>query len=96
VICYCASALSIFLARHLVYVKYIGLPNILAGKEILPELIQENMTPERMASAVLAFLEPEGARSVRRELQQAVAKLGKPGAVDRTAALILETAKEKE
>ncbi|WP_337476096.1 lipid-A-disaccharide synthase [Acidaminococcus timonensis] len=96
VICYRASALSIFLARHLVYVKYIGLPNILAGKEILPELIQENMTPERMASAVLAFLEPEGARSVRRELQQAVAKLGKPGAVDRTAALILETAKEKE
>ena len=96
VICYCASALSIFLARHLVYVKYIGLPNILAGKEILPELIQENMTPERMASAVLAFLEPEGAATVRRELQQAVAKLGKPGAVDRTAALILETAKEKE
>ena len=96
VICYRASALSIFLARQLVYVKYIGLPNILAGKEILPELIQENMTPERMASAVLAFLEPEGARSVRRELQQAVAKLGKPGAVDRTAALILETAKEKE
>ena len=96
VICYCASALSIFLARHLVYVKYIGLPNILAGKEILPELIQENMTPERMASSVLAFLEPEGAAKVRRELQQAVAKLGKSGAVDRTAALILETAKEKE
>lgn len=96
VICYSASALSIFLARHLVYVKYCGLPNILAGKEILPELIQEDMTPERMASSVLAFLEPEGSEHVRRELQQAVAKLGKPGAVDRTAALILKTAKEKE
>ena len=54
------------------------------------------MTPERMASSVLAFLEPEGAKAVRHELQQAVAKLGKPGAVDRTAALILQTAKEKE
>lgn len=94
VICYRASALSIAIARHLVYVKYIGLPNILAGKEILPELIQEKLTPENMASSVLAFLDPVEGKTVRGELAQAVSKLGRPGAVARTAALILQTAKE--
>ena len=94
VICYTASPLSMWIAKHMVYVKYIGLPNILAGKEILPELIQENMTPDHMAAAVLHFLEPETTATVREEMRQAVAKLGQPGAVDRTARLILETAKE--
>ena len=74
--------------------KYIGLPNILAGKEILPELIQEKLTPENMASSVLAFLDPVEGKTVRGELAQAVSKLGRPGAVARTAALILQTAKE--
>ena len=94
VICYRASALSMAIARHMVYVKYIGLPNILSGKEILPELIQENMTPENMASGVLHFLDPEEIPIIHEQLRDAVAKLGKPGAVDRTAALILQTAEE--
>ena len=94
VICYAASPLSMCIAKRMVYVKYIGLPNILAGREILPELIQEKMTPDHMAASILHFLEPEAASAVREEMRQAVAKLGQPGAVDRTAELILETAKE--
>ena len=94
VICYAASPLSMWIAKRMGYVKYIGLPNILAGREILPELIQEKMTPDHMAASILHFLEPEAASAVREEMRQAVAKLGQPGAVDRTAELILETAKE--
>lgn len=94
VICYAASPLSMWIAKRMVYVKYIGLPNILAGREILPELIQEKMTPDHMAASILHFLEPEAASAVREEMRRAVAKLGQPGAVDRTAELILETAKE--
>ena len=94
VICYRASALSMAIARHMVYVKYIGLPNILSGKEILPELIQENMTPDNMAAGVLRFLDPEQSDIIHQELRDAVAKLGAPGAVNRTAALILQTAEE--
>ena len=94
VICYAASPLSMWIAKRMVYVKYIGLPNILAGREILPELIQEKMTPDHMAASILHFLEPEAASAVREEMRQAVAKLGQPGAVDRTAELSLETAKE--
>ena len=96
VICYHSSALSMFIARHMVYVKYIGLPNILAGREILPELIQEKMTPENMAKGILDFLDPEKSETIHQELKEAIAKLGKPGAVDRTAALILQTAEEKK
>lgn len=95
VLCYHASAFSIWLARRLVYVKYAGLPNILAGKEIFPELIQEKMTPDNIAKYALRFLEPDANRKIKQEMAEAVAKLGKPGAVNRTASLILATAKKE-
>lgn len=96
VLCYHASDFSIWLARKLVYVKYAGLPNILAGKEIFPELIQEKMTPENMADCALHFLEPDANKQIKQEMADAVAKLGAPGAVQRTADLILATANKKE
>jgi lipid-A-disaccharide synthase len=96
VICYKASAISIAIARALVKVKYAGLPNLLAGREILPELIQEKMTPENMAAWIIKFLNPRISAQVHADLQQAVARLGKPGAVKRTAALIIKTAEEKK
>lgn len=95
VLCYHASAFSIWLARRLVYVKYAGLPNILAGKEIFPELIQEKMTPDNMAKYALRFLEPEANRKIKQEMAEAVAKLGDPGAVKRTASLILAAAQKE-
>jgi lipid-A-disaccharide synthase len=96
VICYKASPISIAIAKALVKVKYIGLPNLLAGKEILPELIQEKMTPQNMASWILRFLEPEYSRKVHQDIKEAVARLGEPGAVRRTSALIIKTAEENK
>lgn len=96
VICYRASAVSMAIARALVKVKYIGLPNLLAGREILPELIQEELTPQHMASWILRFLEPGYGRSVRADLKAAVARLGEPGAVRRASALIIQTAEENK
>ena len=96
VICYKASPISMAIAKALVKVKYAGLPNLLAGREILPELIQEKMTPENMARHVLRFLDPAEGAKVHQDLREAIYKLGAPGAVKRTAALILETAKEKK
>lgn len=94
VICYKASALTVALGRLLIKTKYIGLPNILAGREILPELIQQDMTAEKMAAAALHFLEPQAYKDIRQELQAVVAKLGAPGAVERVATLILKLAGE--
>ena len=80
VICYKASPISMAIAKALVKVKYAGLPNLLAGREILPELIQEKMTPENMARHVLRFLDPAEGAKVHQDLREAIYKLGAPGA----------------
>lgn len=78
VICYKASPISMAIAKALVKVKYAGLPNLLAGREILPELIQEKMTPENMARHVLRFLDPAEGAKVHQDLREAIYKLGAP------------------
>ena len=92
VICYTASPLSMAIAKKIVTVKYIGLPNILANREILPELIQEKMTSGNMAKEVLHFLHPEEYKKIREELAKVVQKLGPGGATKRVAQLILNLA----
>ncbi|MCH3914321.1 MAG: lipid-A-disaccharide synthase [Acidaminococcaceae bacterium] len=92
VICYTASPLSMAIAKRVVTVKFIGLPNILADKEILPELIQEKMTSGNMAKAVLHFLHPEEYKKIREELAAVVKKLGPGGATQRVAKMILNLA----
>ena len=92
VICYTASPLSMAIAKRVVTVKFIGLPDILADKEILPELIQEKMTSGNMAKAVLHFLHPEEYKKIREELAAVVKKLGPGGATQRVAKMILNLA----
>jgi lipid-A-disaccharide synthase len=92
IICYTASPLSMAIAKRVVTVKFIGLPNILADKEILPELIQEKMTSGNMAKAVLHFLHPEEYKKIREELAAVVKKLGPGGATQRVAKMILNLA----
>ncbi|HOV89478.1 MAG TPA: lipid-A-disaccharide synthase [Syntrophorhabdaceae bacterium] len=55
VVIYKISTLSYMLARALVHVKYISLPNLIAGKEVFPELIQY-LVPEKIAEKVLYML----------------------------------------
>jgi lipid-A-disaccharide synthase len=61
-----------------------------AGRRIVPELIQRECTAERIADAAGIFLEqPEEAARVRRDLQEVRARLGEPGVFDRAARAIL-------
>jgi lipid-A-disaccharide synthase len=53
VITYCVPALSWWLTQRKRYQPYVGLPNIMAGKFIVPELLQEDATPENLAQALL-------------------------------------------
>jgi lipid-A-disaccharide synthase len=53
VITYKMSALTYWLAKRKQYLPYVGLPNILAGKFVVPELLQEDATPENLAQALL-------------------------------------------
>ncbi len=88
---YKTSWITYAMARAIVRVPFIAMPNILAGREIVPELIQYRATPERLAQAVWRFLD-DGAlrRKVRQDLLSLRVHLGGPGAARRTADILLK------
>lgn len=80
------------LRKKALAIEYIGLPNILAGKLVCPELIQEEATPKAISEhAVEMLLQPERLMQMKEKLAGLVAEnLGEPGAVQRAARIILE------
>jgi lipid-A-disaccharide synthase len=90
---YRTSPLTYFIGRLLVDVRSIGLVNIVAGQNIVPEFIQGSMTAGNLVKAVGRFLDDESLMtSVRRELSVIREKLGGPGASGRVARGILSLA----
>ncbi|MDD5301676.1 MAG: lipid-A-disaccharide synthase [Elusimicrobia bacterium] len=78
------------IARALVNVKHIAMANLLAGKTVVPELIQRDATAGRVAAEAAAVLDhPDHAASVRAELLKVRRSLGEPGAADRAALAVL-------
>jgi lipid-A-disaccharide synthase len=63
VIAYRQSRLSWALMRSMLYLPYVGMPNILAGEKLVPELLQDQATPAALASALLALLRDKAARA---------------------------------
>lgn len=60
VVGYRLSGLTYYIATKLVKVPYVSLPNLLAQRELVPELLQDNATPEALGQAVLDWLQPDG------------------------------------
>ena len=86
VIVYKVSAASYAVGRRFIRVDHIGLPNIIAGRTIVPELIQRNATGERIAAeAIELVVRRDKAREMRTALAGIRGKLGTPGASQRTA-----------
>lgn len=56
VVTYRMSPLSWQILRHMNYLPYVGLPNILAGKSVVPELLQNEATPEKLSETVLKLV----------------------------------------
>jgi len=96
VIVYRTSALNAFIARLVINIPNIGLPNIVAGKTILPELLQEDFTPQKLAQTAKELLAPERQEALQKDLVYMKQRLGEPGAVGRVAQLILKIAEEKK
>ena len=96
VIVYRTSALNAFIARRVINIPNIGLPNIVAGRQILPELLQEEFTPANVAKTAVELLAPERRPQLEADLAFMKARLGEPGAVKRVAQLILRIAEEKK
>lgn len=83
---YKTSWLTYQIARRLVTVEYMAMPNLLARGQVFPEFIQDAATPEKLAEAVQGFLgDPDLCRTVRITLRKLVRGLGGPGASQRAA-----------
>lgn len=84
------SNLSYYAGRSLLQVKYVGLPNLLVDRAIVPELLQHDARADLIAGQALAFLrEPELRDRQKRELERVRGLLGEPGVSTRVAKLAL-------
>lgn len=94
---YRVNALTYWLSKILVHLDSIGLPNIISGHRIMPELWQDEVTPENIEAAVLPWLVDAAASEEARHLMAGVrCQMGEAGAVRRTAEIISEFVKEKQ
>lgn len=91
VIVYRLAPLTYALARLFVRVPFIGMPNLIAGRQVVPELVQGDVTPARIAAEARQLLTDARAYSVARHgLREVRGKLGAPGAAARAARMILD------
>ncbi len=90
-IIYKLSFLTWLLAHSLVRVPSIGLVNLVAGRMVVPELLQFRATPKRIASAALKLLDDDHRlERMRKDLNEVRRRLGESGASKRAARVVLE------
>ncbi len=87
VVAYRLHPWSFAIARRVVRVPHVSLVNLIAGRKVVPELLQGNATPEALARAVLPLLDRDSraVREQRAAFAEIRARLGTPGAADRVA-----------
>ena len=88
IVVYRVSLLTYLVGRMVVSVDHIGMVNIIAGKTVAPEFIQNGAHPAKMADALYDLLKDRPKNeAVREELKKIAKKLGEPGAAERAARL---------
>jgi lipid-A-disaccharide synthase len=90
VIIYKVSPLSYWIGKRLIKVKHIGIANLIVKKELQPELIQDDASPQIIADTVTAMInDPDRLRQIEKELIRIRDLLGGAGASDRVAQIAL-------
>ena len=93
VIVYKLSALTYRLGRPFVKVDTFGMVNLVAGERVVPELIQDDFTPQRVAAEAVSLLtDANRAASMRAALRKVRERLGEPGASRRAAEAVMAVA----
>lgn len=93
VVVYRLSPLTYRLGRPFVRVDTFAMANLVAGRQVVPELVQDDFTPDAVARRALPLLEDRGtAEAMRADLRAVRAKLGTPGASRRAAEAVLVVA----
>jgi lipid-A-disaccharide synthase len=91
IIVYRASSLNWRLFRPLINVPYVGMPNLIAGREIAPELLQNDLNPQRLAGLIAEMLDDQSRLArLRSCLTDVREKLGESNASERAALRVLE------
>ena len=86
VLIYKVANLTYLAGKMLIQVKHLGMPNVLANREIVPEFIQDKAQPAVIAREVLSLLRDRGRRDrMTADFDEVIANLG-PGDADETAA----------
>lgn len=94
VVAYRTDPITYALAKHLVKIPFIGLVNVLAGRLVAPEFVQDALRPIDVANALEPLLDARsrGRAAMIVALQQVRATLGEPGAAERVAGMAIEMA----
>ncbi len=96
VVVYRVSSLTYQLARRIVRVDHIAMPNLVAGRRIVPELVQDDFTPDRVAAEAIRFLvDPAVHARTREDLRAVRDRLGGPGASGRAAEAVIAMAQAR-
>ncbi|HXL22459.1 MAG TPA: lipid-A-disaccharide synthase [Candidatus Dormibacteraeota bacterium] len=82
---YRVTPITALLAKPLVRTKFFSMVNLIAGRAVVPELIQGDFTAPRAAAELRRLLDPAFSSELRRGLAEVRARLGPPGAIDRAA-----------
>ncbi len=90
VVCYKGNAISYFIAKRIITLKYISLVNLIMDQAIVKELIQEELNNQNLEVALNDILQTENQKIIKTNYQNLVKKLGGQGASDRTAKKMLD------
>lgn len=89
VIAYRLAPMSYFLMKRMAYLPYVGLPNVLAGRFVVPEFIQDDATPEKLSEALLAqYQDKDGVAALQSEFTQMHLAL-RQGTAERAASAVI-------
>jgi lipid-A-disaccharide synthase len=91
VVVYKESPINWHTLGRLITVEHYGLVNLVAGREIAKELMQDQFTAESLSARLLELLEPETNKAMRKSLREVAQRLGQPGASQRAAEQILKS-----
>jgi lipid-A-disaccharide synthase len=94
VVCYRVSRVTEAVVRLLVKVRWCSLPNLIANRDVVPEVLQDELTGHRLAAEALRLVEDPAAAGVQRAAFELIrAQLGGPGVGRRAAQAVIETAR---
>lgn len=94
VVCYKGSRISYEIAKRIITLKYISLVNLIMDKEVVKELIQNDLNTKNLKAELQKILEPTYRQKLLQEYDLLEQKLGGDGASEKTAKLIVKAIKQ--